>query len=146
MRFTTPPLFAICRVSSTPALAAKCVQLQRVLLRKPRQLWKPVLQDLHQSGILARCNRRGQHGVTTRACHARLVGIVIGTAVRVWWDLRRIVDAKRRRTKSAKSVVCWRGKYIFLCNGIKGKIDGKKERWHTQNCHQACHNSKFNNK
>ena len=56
-----------------------------------------------------------------------------------------------RQRKTKTNMICEEcsllaGENIFLCNGIKEKIDGKKERWHTQNCHQAYHNSKFNNK
>ena len=56
-----------------------------------------------------------------------------------------------RQRKTKTNMICEEcsvlaEKNIFLCNGIKEKIDGKKERWHTQNCHQAYHNSKFNHK
>ena len=54
-----------------------------------------------------------------------------------------------RKTKT--NMICeecslMKGYNVFLCNDIKGKVDGEKEQWNTQNCHQAYHNLKFNNK
>jgi hypothetical protein len=104
-------------------LAAVAIMKANRYRQQKRSPWRK-----HQS---VACERRGR--CTYSKCPCRLNSTA---------EERRSANTNMRCEEC--SIEC--GRDIFLCNGIKGKVQGSNNRWEVSVCHLEFHKLMFNNK